>query len=659
MADEQITQQWTLSNIPPIGHPDVADFAFQLFDIARAEKERLGKPEDFLSNYALYRGHTSSKQSARKGYRQSSRMMPVNFYFANVERTVSSITARNPTGQVVDIDGVDEEAEQVVSQRLRKWWQDSGQQKKTRQTARTMEIYGITTEKPCWNKDIDQPDILVTDPFAFFPAPGYWDNLQEEAPYVCFVYLDYVAKMEAMFKVEGIASEDAYDLLGTKREDYKPASFGGDQTIGNYATAVTTDNRFGKAGNEKPVQRCLVIEVWVRDNREIEQSMAVPMIEPESGQPMMDETGAPVMVEQKTKVKACPDGIRKITIAKAKTVSRGAGYMVLEDCPNPNINPSLPIELASNTYPWGRLPAYHVNSYRDEISIWGFSAAEQVGDLIRSINLIFQKLVYYVVNVMAPPLIVQKNCGITREMIENVIEKAGRLILMPTTPSARIEFMKIPDLPRTFFNVLDLIVKFYDRIYQIEDADRGVAPSGVIAASAIVALQERNQLVMQNKVSAIDSVVEQRSRWAIGLMQNFGPSGESVEVAGETKPFYGPAYAGRKLSYVVEAGSMTPKTSLQREEQAINLYKLRAIGQQGLLEALQWPDWKNEIERTAESQLDQALNILIQAGLPKESALQLRQFLMLPQGGPGDTEQTGPKPGTPRAEQGKTPQGGK
>jgi hypothetical protein len=84
---------------------------------------------------------------------------------------------------------------------------------------------------------------------------------------------------------------------------------------------------------------------------------------------------------------------------------------------------------------------------------------------------------------------------------------------------------------------------------------------------------------------------------------------------------------------------MAPRTSLQRQETAITLFKLHAIGQQGLLEAMNWENWKDEVERTAESQLDQALQILIAAGMPKETAIQLRQTLMLPQGGPGDSVQ--------------------
>jgi hypothetical protein len=261
------------------------------------------------------------------------------------------------------------------------------------------------------------------------------------------------------------------------------------------------------------------------------------------------------------------------------------------------------------------------------VSIWGFAAAEQVGDLINKIDLIVSKLIAYVINVMTPPLIVQQHCGITREMIESSIQKAGRLILMPSTPNARIEFMQIPNLPTTFFQVLDLIVRFFDRVYQIEDADRGQVPQGVIAASAIVALQERNQVLMQSKTSAIDNIAEQRSRWAIGLWQNWGTEEDSVDVNGERTLFRSVNYVGRRFNYVVESGSTTPRTSLQLQEMAKWLYEVKAIGQKGLLECVNWPNWKEEIERTAESQLDQALQVLIDAGLPQEAAIQLKEAL--------------------------------
>ncbi len=647
-----IDPRWNLNLIPPKGHADVADFAAMLFDIARLNKERLGKPQDFLANYSLYRGNSHKQTTGRKGYSPSSKkaMVPVNLYFANVERTVSNITARNPTGEVVDLDGTNDGTEQVLTIALKKWWKDTNQQQKTRSSARQMEIYGITPEKPYFDKAADRPDIMVTDPFAFFPAPGFYDELATEAPYVCFLYVDFVSKIESDFKVKDIAAEDAYDLLGTVREDYKPPVRNAGQTIGNYADPMTVKSQAQSDGN-KAVERGIVIEIWLRDYRTSTTTETQPVLD-QNGMQAVGEDGNALVAVKTTKEPVYRDGIRKITISKTKDPGSKSGWVVLDDSANPNINPALPTELAMFTYPWGRLPAYFANSYKDQVSIWGFAAAEQTSDLIEKINQIISKLIAYVINVMAPPLIVQQHCGITQEMIESQINKSGRLILMPSTPNARIEFLQIPNLPSTFFQVLDLIIKMFDRVYQIEDADRGVAPNGVIAASAIVALQERNQVLMQSKTSAIDTLAEERSRWAIGLWQNFGTKTEAVNVGGEQVEFSGVQFAGRKFNYVVEAGSSTPRTSLQNQELVLGLSDKGLLSRRYVLEALNLPNWKEEIERGGENQLDMALQVLIEAGLPQEAAIQLKQVLMQPQGGPGDVKKPGqPAPKAPQPKQ--------
>jgi len=619
-----MNEKWTLQNIPPKDHADVADFAFNLFEIARIEKERLGKPQDFLTNYSLYRGRQSVG-----GNRTAKAHTPVNLYFANIERTVSNITARDPVGEVVDLDGIDDGAEDLFSTKLKKWWKDTGQQPKTRISARTMEIYGITPEKPYWDKETRQPNIMHTDPFAFFPAPGNWDDLSLEPPYNCFVYLDFVSKVEADFNVEGVAQDEAYELLGTEREKYKADNYASaQQRIGNYADPMVRVSG-DKLSSDKKVERCLLIEVWVRDGRETTKTEQTPLLD-ENGEPQLDELGNSLIEELKTKQSVYPDGIRKITITRRKPGTKmkdRSEYMVLDDSANPNVNPALEVELASQTHPWGRFPIYTANSYRDLVSIWGFAAAEQVGDLVVKINQIVSKLVAYVINVMTPPLIVQKHCGITKEMIETSLKNAGRLILMPTTPNARIEFMQIPNLPATFFQVLDLVIKLFDRIYQIEDADRGQAPSGVIAASAIVALQERNQVLMQAKTAALDAIVEQRSRWAIGLWQNFGTTAELVEVADEPVEFIGTRYAGRKFSYVIEAGSTTPRTSLQIMEMSQQLYAEGVIDQQARLEAVNFPGWKGIIMRMQAPMYEQLLQFLLEKGMPEEIINEVQQFI--------------------------------
>ena len=115
-----IKDVWTIKNLPPKDDLDVGEFAMLLFEAARLEKERLGKPQDFLANYALYMGRQVRQQTGRKGYQQQNRgLTTLNLFFSNVERTVQNITSRNPTGEVIDLDGINDGAQDLLSMELK------------------------------------------------------------------------------------------------------------------------------------------------------------------------------------------------------------------------------------------------------------------------------------------------------------------------------------------------------------------------------------------------------------------------------------------------------------------------------------------------------------------------------------------------------------
>ena len=624
--------KFNLSNLPPMKHVDVAEFAANLFEIARADRDdRLKKPDDWLESFNLY-----------SGVDQNKRKQLVNLYFSNIERTVSNITARNPSGEVVDLDGKDDGSEKIWTAALRKWHQETGQRKLNKDSARQMEINGIVIHKPVWGKKKHRPIILLADPYGFFPAPGFYEKLDEEAPFLCYVYTMYIDTIEAMFKVKHVAEDDGYELLGLKREEMIKGTGDGNSTgqIGRQTNPA----------NEKEMAKGLVVELWVRDDQEKTVSI---------DQTLMD--GSTQTVKETSK--ACPDGIRKITITRTDDPKKDVGWMVLEDVPNPNINPNLSTEEARVTHPWNRLPAYIANSYSDTVSIWGFAAASKIGRLVAAINFMLEKLAVWAHNAMFPTLIVPKPCGIRKEQIESTLQGAGRAILRPNVVNHGIVYLPTPNLPQTFFEILNLFISLLDRVYQIEDADRGEAPKGVIAASAIVALQERNQMMMESKSASIDYLEENKTRWAIGLWQNHGTTPEQLSVAGEPTVFIGAGekFRGRQFGYAVEAGSSTPKTQLQTQEQAVDLFDKKAIDVRALLETLNFPNWKEIIERTGETQLDMALQVLIDAGLPEELAMEMKQELVQQQGGPGDAPKDKPKgdgqpkPGTPVAKQGETP----
>jgi hypothetical protein len=173
---------------------------------------------------------------------------------------------------------------------------------------------------------------------------------------------------------------------------------------------------------------------------------------------------------------------------------------------------------------------------------------------------------------------------------------------------------------------------FIDCVSSIEDADRGDVPNRVVFGAAIAALQERGAVLIRDKIRAVDYLVRMRGRCAISFYQNFGIFPELINAQGTFKEIRGIDLAGREFNYVVESGSTVAKTSLKVQEQAENLYKMGAIDRQALLETLNFPNWKEIIERLGEGQLAHALQILVQAGLPQETAAVLYQYLMQNQG---------------------------
>jgi hypothetical protein len=225
-----------------------------------------------------------------------------------------------------------------------------------------------------------------------------------------------------------------------------------------------------------------------------------------------------------------------------------------------------------------------------------------------------------------------------------MIRQRAGLVLQPRTSFSAngIKYLQVPNLPQDFFQLLELYVKFFDRISQIEDADRGDVPNRVVSGAAIAALQERGAVMMRSKIRATDYLVRQRGRAAISLYQNFGINPELVDLQEGPAMFKGIDHAGRRFDYLVESGSTVHKTQLQVQEQAVELYKLSAIDRQALLETLNFPRWKEIVERVGEGQLNMAMQVLVQAGLPQEMASYLTQFLMQNQGGPGNRPAANP-----------------
>lgn len=613
-AEQEALQKrdWSLAFLPPEGHEDVGKFFWNLYWEAKTERERLGKPDQWFKSYCYFKGnHWHSSDAKTKRTKVST-----NLFFSNVVRTVANIVNRNPVAEVEDLTGQGGDISRVVTRKLEKWWIESKQHKKLRLSVINNEVYGVTIEKPFWNWKTGTPDTATVDPFSFFPAPGYWEDITLDAPYACHAVPVQVAALKKQYGVSDVSADDIYHDLGLDREEYASAvhsTGGGSRPSGHSGSSLNSMSRdsYGRG------DLALKIECWVRTY----------------------------------KSEKYPDGIRCVTICN--------NGKVLSDRPNPLINWEMERAKVETNFLFGKLPFFLANSYEDTSSVWGFSALDQTYELAVKIEELVSMGIEYHMRSASGITVVAQNSGIERKHLNS---KPG-LVLFPLTDVNSIKFLPLPSLPASFFNLIDLLVNLHDRIYAVQDADRGESPSGVVAASAIVALQERNAVLIQHKIDAVEKLIEARGMSAIALFQMHGHIPETIEVDGESFQFTGTTLAGTDFNYVVHSGSTMIQTRVQKQEQSVSLYKERAIDQQALLEDLGYPKAKQVLERMAEGQLDTAMAILVQAGLPEDQAMQLLQVLQQQQFGvpgesgvPVNSKTAGSTPGVPVAQQGQIEQ---
>lgn len=643
---------WNLRNLPPEGHPDVGPFFFKLYEDALKERERLGIPEKFLNNYQLFRGyHWNAALSSVLSMKTKARLS-IGLLHANITRTVANITARSPVSEVESADGVEDGADRILSEKMRLWNATEEQQITLSKSVLNMEIYGITTEKAVFDTTNRQGRTIPLDPFSFLPAPGYYERLND-APYLIHLWASPVEEVEAQYDVEGVSESGELNVvLGEERKEQyiRNGSQGGQSNMPSNYVPVTHPS----STDSLMTQRALVVEMWIRDySTEIRTSY----------QEAMDpETGEPIIYETETEIPKYPGGIRVVTITNN-------GNLVCADQKNPNVNQALPMPVVENTYLFHNYPFFKANSYEDTSSIWGYSMAETVGDINLEIDKLWSAITNYLQMAMYPPLILPKDTNINKTQIRYL----PRLVLQPASGQTAqgIRWLDMPTPPSWMFEALQALISFFDRISQIEDADRGQAPGSVIAASAIQMLQERGAVLIRAKIRSVDYLVRERGRCFISFYQNFGVTPELVETSTGPQQSIGLNYIHRKFNYIVESGSTVARTSSQIKQEAVELYKLQAIDRRALLQAVNFQDWKKIVERMGESQLQAALQVLVQAGLPEDMARELFNFLVQDQGGPGDATRANQpgggigqagapaEAGTPKMEQGQKSEGSK
>lgn len=606
-------KKYNLASMPPKDAPEVPGFFGELYERSVKERDRLGMPTRWMANYVLARAKCTDQTKLRGlllgGHAAS---LSLGLIGANIERTAANITARSPVASVQTTSG-DENISSGISAMCEHWNNAEEQGKTLELAAKIQETYGTVVEKAVLNRVTGKMSPVPLDITAFLPCPGKFHDIQK-MPYCCHQYIADIDQVEALHPhAKGLLDEtnglDQLFLLD--REEATISSNERGSGLGSAPMSGYTGHQYSdKSSNSNPAlhNKTLLVEVWVRDN----------------SSRVVERDG------KKVKVPLYPGGIRMIKLGRS---GRNA-YLVLFDGPNPNVNWALTYEQAASTFLFDKYPFYEGRSYTDTEMFWGYSQAETTGDIAQAIDELWRMVVKYLKMSLFPPVIIPQDTGLDKSHFAY----QPRLVLQPNSyqTSLGIRFMEMPAPPAWIFQALDVLVRFFDRTSQIEDVDRGDAPSGIVAASAIQMLQERAAVLVRAKIRAVDSLVRNRGRCFISMLQNFHVEAEMVNVSGTGMEIAGIQFLGSKFAYIVESGSTVIKTEAEDRQQAIELFQLGAIDQVALLETVKFRGWRQVVERMAQAgPLEQAMQILVQAGMPEEVVTAIYEFAMQDQGGAG------------------------
>jgi len=593
--------------IPPEGRKDVGKHVFAVLNTIIEDKQQLGLHKKWNENYRLWKNeHWRAKSSSKLP------LTTANLIYTHVERTKNELTDNNPTFNVAQIGQVDEAKKQFgldLQHTTEHWWIEQEQQDALESSVLNGEMYGITIEKVVFNPDLEiglgEVETEIVDPFYFGWYPLDLKNPKDinnprkcEAVvhfypmpirYLCEKYPDKANKIKADMDIIAELHDDRRDI-GMHKEKGE----GSNISIGGAIKNIV--NFFSGHGEGLLEEETVVCEMWLRDRSKIYV-----------GDPYEDEDG-----------KIVRDSQPKYT-GEIRYIRACSGEVVLEDKDNPNINPNLPPEEAEKTYLYDKFPFVAVNSVKDTASAWGSSDIEQIEWLQRELDKSLSQMILEKDRMIRAKLINPMDSGVENEELTNYISVVrpssqmtaqGLRWLIPPAPTGDVQ------------SAIEIIKSLLLMIAGTFDLDSAQQGKNVIAYKAIAALLERAATMKRGKIRNYGRLIRERGRMYLSHVMNFyteerwitykDPSGEEA-----VKPVVGTEMIiPAKLTVV--SGSTLPISRVQQREEAIELWRERAIDQPELLERLDISNRAEIVKRMQAGPLGAAFEALTKVGVPPE-----------------------------------------
>lgn len=522
---------------------------------------------------------------------KNTKLIEANLLGRHHQSTTNMLTDNNPTFNAVQIGDIQEGAAEqlnILVNTSDAWWIDTEQQHIFETSVSMCEQNGTAGEFLSFNQQINFPDGEVESEsmdimyYSLYP-PEVRERDKAEA------FLRWYPK--TVREVKRLWPETGKDVVGDTSllEDIKDTRNEDDynNTIGALRkTVIAGLTKFltGTSPTRTDSDAVFVIEVWVKDYSE-------------------KEDGSPVY----------PGNIRRIQTCNG-------GQIILDDSYNPSLNPDVPDDENQKLYLYSRFPMSHNQSVTNPYSPFGYSDFEQLEKLNMEINQTLSQIKEFKDKTSKVKFINPKDSGVPDSHLDNL---SG--IVSPTNHMVAqgIRFMNPPQVSPDLLAGLEIYKSFFDDVAGtftnvLQGQQQGAS---VVAYKAIAALLEESGRMARGKTRNYSKMLRERGRMFISLAQSFSaPRFVNFQVEGQDQTKEITAQQLRNIPGKISVinGSTMPRSLIQKREEALSLAQGGYIDQKEVLEAYDWNNSQEVIDRMQAGVFGQLYEAMGQLGFPQQ-----------------------------------------
>ncbi len=254
---------------------------------------------------------------------------------------------------------------------------------------------------------------------------------------------------------------------------------------------------------------------------------------------------------------------------------------------------------AHGSHPYVRYVAHDLGDF------WGISLVDHLAPAQLAINRLLVALQNHAELCGNPIMLEDTRSGIPRSKIVN---KPGQRL--QKTTGSEVGWLTPPDMPQGVPNLVTFWINEMERISGLSAIVRGNTPTGRNAQGVMDSVQESAFVRVRLSLRNLERALAEAGRLMAHLViENYtlprtvsivGPQGDKTMLALKARHFYAPNMQGAdpmKFALNVYGGSGLPLSRSARAQEADTLFAMGAIDHQAVLEAHDYPNRRDILER--------------------------------------------------------------